>query len=67
MMTCHPLDDLTVDQLGLAARACDVHRQAQLRKQEREPDNLTLAADIRDLRLASDLLKQAQEALMFHE
>ena len=67
MMTCHPLDDLTVEQLGLAARACDVHRQAQLRKQEREPNNDSLEADIRDLRLASDLLKQAQEQLMFRE
>jgi len=67
MMTCHPLDDMTAEQLGLAARACDVHRQAQLRRQEREPDNHALADDIRDLRLASDLLKQAQEQLMFRE
>jgi len=67
MMTCHPLDEMTVEQLGLAARACDVHRQAQKRKQEREPDNHTLEDDIRNLRIAADLLKQAEEALMFRE
>ena len=67
MMTYHPLDKLTAEQLGLAARACDVHRQAQKKKQVREPDNHTLEADIRNLRIAADLLKQAEEDLMFRE
>jgi hypothetical protein len=65
MMTYHPLDELTVEQLALAARACDVHRQAQAKRSEREPDNLSLKADIRDLRIAGDLLKRAQEQEMF--
>lgn len=63
----HPLDEMTAEQLGLAARACDVHRQAQMRRQDREPDNTALKDEVRNLRLASDLLMQAHEALVFCE
>lgn len=58
-------DELTPDQFGLAAQACDVHRQMLYRKSrsgladwKREEAEQQMA----DLRIASDWLKRQQES-----
>lgn len=61
------LNDLTVDQLGLAARACDVHRQMLATQSKQMADgwkkDQTLQ-QIEDLQVASAVFKQLElEAL----
>jgi hypothetical protein len=66
MMTLHPFD-LNVTQLGLVARAIDVHRQAQVRKLNRTAnpaERATILAEIADLAYAGAMFKAAELELL---
>jgi hypothetical protein len=56
-------DELNVNQLGLVARAVDVHRQAQVRKLNRTSnpaERATILAEIGDLEHAGSLFKRRE-------
>lgn len=73
MTSLHPDDiisQLTVRQVGLAARAIDVHRQAQVRKLGRTAnpaERATILVEIEDLAVAGNLFKQAELELLSDE
>jgi len=59
--------DLTVDQAGIAARACDVHRQMLVTQSKQMPDGWKKEQTLKqidDLQAASDLLKSMERALL---
>jgi len=63
-----PLSELSVKQLGLVARAVDVHRQAQVRKLHRttvQHERELILAEIEDLAYAGSMIKALElEALI---
>lgn len=62
-MTSLPLGELSVAQLGLVARAVDVHRQAQVRKLNRTSnpaERATILAEIGDLEYTGSLFKRLE-------
>ena len=69
MMTL-PLSELSVKQLGLLARAADVHRQAQVRKLHRTtvPSERALILDeIEDLAYAGSMIKALELEMLADE
>lgn len=57
-------DQLSTEQLGLTARALDVHRQALVRKLERidsETERSKTLLEISDCREAADIFKRAEQ------
>lgn len=67
---CELTDQLSVRQLGLIARAVDVHRQAQVRRRDRTTnpaERAMLLTEIGDLRKAASLFKQAEERMLASE
>lgn len=67
-MTLFPCE-LNATQLGLVARAVDVHRQAQVRKLQRttgQAEREAVLAEIEDLAYAGSMIKAAELELL-HE
>jgi hypothetical protein len=64
------LHDLDVNQVGLVARAIDVHRQAQVRKLRRTSapaERARILAEISDLEHSGSVFKRAELELLRDE
>jgi hypothetical protein len=67
MTSPHQCEALNVKQIGLVARAVDVHRQAQVRKLNRTSnpaERATILAEIDDLEYSGSLFKRAELELL---